>query len=697
MRRPLRPVAGSPRPPPTLPRRHPTLGPKPLPKPSPTTQSDAKPEAPARPLRGSERAAARRRAEAEAAARAKDAAAAAAANPVSEVSADPAAPLAGSQDGSQDTPQDGPQDTPQDTPQDGHQDWLPNPEVAAAPRRRASVLQLRDRRPKSAEAGAAPGPDRPDRPEGRQAANDHPGDPDQDSQANPHAASPTEGGAAAHKPAFDFFDPDFDDPEAGGLGAGLGGGMGGGMGSGPGGGMGGGMMPGGFGGGMMGGSGGMGGGGAGMRGRGGMMGGMMGGGMGAMGGGMGGGMGGAGGGMAGGGMMPGGMGGMGGGMGGGAMRGAMMGGMMGGGGMGGGGGMMGAMGGGMMGGGMPGMMGGGMAGMGGMRGRAPEAQSEGEKGPAQLKLFNPNLLLRALYILGYPLKYVLWMIVPLLVIAGMTMIKNFAEMGADLAALFDSVGTIGQFMIGLFIANLFSRLAQGVAIVAYGARVPAFGVTLIFGIVPRFYIDKSAIAQLDRRGQLWAHGAPLLARLMTFALGVLVWAITRDQGGMLPQIALVAGQFGLLVFIATAWPFMLSDGMRWLSTLFNEPKLVPKAAMAFKHMFLKGQLPPMLEKRDVMPLTLYAVGVLLTMSLFLAVLGLGTLLWLEAEFDGLGVIIFLGLMGAFTLWLMALLASVKARGPAGRVAKAAWGALRPSTGKGSGRCCRARRPPPTCP
>jgi len=339
---------------------------------------------------------------------------------------------------------------------------------------------------------------------------------------------------------------------------------------------------------------------------------------------------------------------MGGGGPGGGMGGGGMAGMMGGMGMGGGGGMGGMMGGGMRGGGQA--QGGGSA--------APQM-------PAQWKWFNPQGFLRLLYVLFYPLKYVLWAVIPLVTIAGLTLLNNIDELVADLGTILSDISSVTQFAVGLFIANLVSRIAQGVAIVAHGGKVPGFGVALVLGVLPRFYIDKSQIPELERPGQLWGHGAPLIARLMTFALGTLIWAVTREQGGFLPLIALIAAQFGLIMFVATSWPLMLSDGMRWLSTYLNEPKLVPKALMAFKYVFLGSDLPPMMSKKDVPVLIFFAIGAILSMTLVLCVMGLGALIFLQSTLDGLGVMIFVGMVISFTFWVLAMWAAVTSRGKGG--------------------------------
>ncbi|MGQ0612031.1 MAG: HlyD family secretion protein [Paracoccaceae bacterium] len=344
----------------------------------------------------------------------------------------------------------------------------------------------------------------------------------------------------------------------------------------------------------------------------------------------------------------------------GPMPGGGMGGRMGG---------MGGMGGGRMGG-MAGGMGGRMGGMGGGMGGAG-AEPQGKKGQAQMALFNPTGLFRLLYILFYPFKYILWMIVPLVALAGMTMLQNLEALGEDTARLMADLSSVTQFVLGLFLVNLLSRLAQGTAIVAHGGTVPALGIKLVFNIMPRFFIDISKISEMDRRGQLWAYGSSLLSRLAIFSIFALVWAVSRDSGSWLPLVALVASQAALTVFLITAFPLMPADGLRFLSVLSNEPKIFGKALMAFKHVFLRGELTPMIEKKDALPLAFLALGMILTLTALIGLLGVVTAIWLNAELGGLGMVIFLGMVVAFVLYFMAMVGSMKNRAGGGRRGKAA--------------------------
>lgn len=345
------------------------------------------------------------------------------------------------------------------------------------------------------------------------------------------------------------------------------------------------------------------------------------------------------------------------------------------------GGMGGGMGGGGFGGGASGGMAGGMGEGGGQRllaalaarqqqmaggGAAPANAERGPGGSASLTLFNPTPLLKLLYILSYPFQMLHPLVIPVVLMAGLTMLQNWEALAIDLRVVLSSYATLTMTLIGLFTVNLASRLAQGVAIVAHGGKVGGLGLALVVGFLPRFFVDLSALPALSRHGQLWAYGAPLLARLWMFAGGMLVWAITRDSGSWLPQMALIVGQFGLAMFLFTALPLVPADGMRWISTYLNEPRLLPKAWAALRHVATGRPLPAMITRAELWPLALFGIGTVLTSVA--AVLGIAIYgaLTLETELGGLGVIVFLGLVAAFLLWLVAMRASIGRRGAAMR-------------------------------
>jgi multidrug efflux pump subunit AcrA (membrane-fusion protein) len=193
-----------------------------------------------------------------------------------------------------------------------------------------------------------------------------------------------------------------------------------------------------------------------------------------------------------------------------------------------------------------------------------------ENEPARISLFNPNAILGLVAALTRPLKY---LFVPLLLLVPATVWIAYAQreiLVQDIGA-FD-VSVVGTVILGLVVANFFSRFMQGTFIRGFGGAVNQFGIALTFGI-PRFFVDLGGIAMLDRRGQLWAHAAPLIARLGLCGAGTLLWLALRQSTPSTAHLALVVGQIGLLAFLLSALSLLPSNGYRWLATYFGRPGL----------------------------------------------------------------------------------------------------------------------------
>jgi len=192
------------------------------------------------------------------------------------------------------------------------------------------------------------------------------------------------------------------------------------------------------------------------------------------------------------------------------------------------------------------------------------------KESARVFLFNPNGVLGLFAALVWPLKYALVPFLPLVAAAIALAYQQRAFLAQDIRS-FD-VSVVGTIILSLAIANFISRLAQGTFIRGFGAAVNQFGIRLSFGI-PRFFVDLGGIATLDRRGQLWAYAAPLLARLGLFCTGTLLWFALRSSAPSQAHLALVVGQIGLFAFLFSVFPLLPSDGYRWLATYFGQPTL----------------------------------------------------------------------------------------------------------------------------
>ncbi len=350
----------------------------------------------------------------------------------------------------------------------------------------------------------------------------------------------------------------------------------------------------------------------------------------------------------------GGMGGFGGGMGGGGMGG----GGMGGGGMGGGPNaerimaMIAARRGGGGAGGAPGQ---------GMRPDSAPADAFGETRPMGVTLLNPTWLLRLLYILLFPARYLGWLTVPAVVFAGLTVLHNWPAYAAEFVLFQDSANVVVRIITGLLTVNLASRLAQGCAIIAGGGQVRTMGIALDFGFLPRFFVDISSITKLSRQGQLWAWGTPILARYWLFALGTVLWAVTRNSGTWFSHYAFMVGQFSAIMAMRSSLPVLPGDGQRFLATFFNDARLLSKSMLALRHALTGRKLPAAIPQSDILPLAAFGAAVILSSVSAFVVLTVIVATQLEISLGGFGVFIFLTLAALSLFYFITLTTAIRRR------------------------------------
>ncbi len=335
-----------------------------------------------------------------------------------------------------------------------------------------------------------------------------------------------------------------------------------------------------------------------------------------------------------------------------------------------GGGMAGGFGGGMGGGGMGGpnaerimaMLAARRAGGGGRAGAGAEPDSaHGEQRPMGVALLNPTWLLRLLYVLFFPLRYFGWLTIPMVIFAGMTVVQNWTAFADEFVIFQGSASIIIRVLASLITVNLASRLVQGCAIIAYGGQVRTMGIALDFGFFPRFFVDISSIPSLPRQGQLWAWGAPILARYWLFGLGVVLWAVTRNSGTWLSHYAIMVAQFGLLMAVRSSLPVFPGDGQRFLSTFFNDSRLLSKSILALRHVLTGRALPASIPRSDIVPLAAFGAAVVLSSVGAFLVVAVIVATQLETNLGGFGVTIFLSLAGLSLFYFLVLNTAIRRR------------------------------------
>ncbi|MGF1640821.1 MAG: HlyD family secretion protein, partial [Rhodospirillales bacterium] len=274
------------------------------------------------------------------------------------------------------------------------------------------------------------------------------------------------------------------------------------------------------------------------------------------------------------------------------------------------------------------------------------------RNPFAFPLFDPQRVLRVVAWLCRPLRFVVWTLIPGVLLACLVLFHNPGPFAHDLVDAVHDIRTVPMFFLGLVIVNLFSQIVQGAVATGFGARVDVFGVRLLFGFFPRFYVDREPVRTLSRRGRLWCYAAPLLARLSLFAGGTFVWISYRGTGTWWPDLALISSQLGLFVFLVTAMPLAPNDGYRWLSEYLGRPAFMNNAWTALVRTLSGRPLPEALSGIEKWALFLFASGTLIFAGLLVVPVVFYASTFLERRFSGTGVVIFLCLFGLFILWLL---------------------------------------------
>jgi putative peptide zinc metalloprotease protein len=255
--------------------------------------------------------------------------------------------------------------------------------------------------------------------------------------------------------------------------------------------------------------------------------------------------------------------------------------------------------------------------------------------------FNPQTLLDLLLTL-FGFTRIFKHIVPaVFIISLIAFILKFELFSSDLSTINTNVSFFGHVLFTLFTTNLATQLFRGVVARNFHYETPGFGLILILGLLPRFNIRMKPPKDVSRTAKLWVAGSAVYIRFVLFPLGIFLWLVTRAQGTVLPLIGAGLAMVSMISFLFVANPLMGSAGYRFLSEYFNSPNLRKKAFIAFRYRFKK---PPEIVAQYVEntpALRVYAVTSIVFLGAIIGFVGLTLARWLEANYRGFGVALFL--------------------------------------------------------
>jgi multidrug resistance efflux pump len=233
-------------------------------------------------------------------------------------------------------------------------------------------------------------------------------------------------------------------------------------------------------------------------------------------------------------------------------------------------------------------------------------------------------------------KIIIWGLIPGIPIALLTLFHNQFDFWSDYIYVSKSWSYLATYIFNLILASLSAKVAQGIVFTCYGGTVTKFGMVLAGGFLPRFYIDREAMWQLQRPKQLWTLATPVIVRPVLFVWSILIWYFHRETGTQLSNYALLLAHASFIDFLLDASPLWPSDGYVWTTAYFRLPSDLFQRSFLIWQMLLNGRpLPKSLSIKQKLGLQLFLLGAgIFTVLMIFIIISL-TASGLAANFSGL--------------------------------------------------------------
>jgi putative peptide zinc metalloprotease protein len=265
-----------------------------------------------------------------------------------------------------------------------------------------------------------------------------------------------------------------------------------------------------------------------------------------------------------------------------------------------------------------------------------------------LPLFDPRSLLKQLAPVVAPLRYVMYAVPVLLLVALVLAAKNWHLLSSDLGNLHAHFSLFARIIFMLLTVNVLSVLVMSFVANAFRVSVDKIGITVLLGFIPRFTTHMTGTDQLSRRETMWLHASNILLRLFLFSVAMLVWYNTRDHESALTQFALMMILVaGASLLIEAGNPLAKGSAYFLLSAFLNEKNLRGKAYRALVGKF-RGDV---YEPANSNALALYSLATITYLIFLVLLIGVGLLEWLNGHLRlGGSAVIIAGAFVAYLLW-----------------------------------------------
>ncbi len=274
--------------------------------------------------------------------------------------------------------------------------------------------------------------------------------------------------------------------------------------------------------------------------------------------------------------------------------------------------------------------------------------------------FNPDCGFAAVAGALRPFRHVRWL-VPILAIAGLAgLFNNLDAFVADFQRFRAPLSLFQNLLFSMITINLLVQFMSGVVARGIGVPVPAFGIRMVFGLIPRFAIETGNVDRMERSARYWFYGGPLLVRAALFGVSVALWLSSRGTGTGLPVFFLLLIVASIISFTLASNPLHKGNGYGLLKTMVGIPNLRQKAfAALFGGKGGKGRAAAGTGDENRRALQAFALASLIYLVFFVGLILTFVARWLELNYQGTGVSLFLVLLAFLA---MRMRAQMKKRG-----------------------------------
>jgi putative peptide zinc metalloprotease protein len=264
-----------------------------------------------------------------------------------------------------------------------------------------------------------------------------------------------------------------------------------------------------------------------------------------------------------------------------------------------------------------------------------------EKFPGLYYLFCPERLLDgAINWFGF-VRHMQKVLPYLIALGFFGLVFNFNDFRGDFVFSRIDYNVFKHLVFTFFTINLGSNVLKGLMGRYHGIPTPAFGIRMGFGLIPRFMLPVEVPQDASKEIKVTFTSAALLSRAWLFCFGMLVWMIFRGSGNELPTFGISLAFIAIVSGLFVANPLLDTDGAKLLALKLDQPDLRNKAFRALK--FSTSKQPSVIAQYvdTATYLKVYALACVVFIVLLLGVVAWLVATWLENNYRGLGVAVFL--------------------------------------------------------